>query len=56
MPYSSMDCSACDHSIDERGEYFELHHHQAGSNGVLQHTFCCSECLREQVFGENELR
>lgn len=45
----SMDCSHCDHGIDERAEYFELHH-QAGSDAVLQHIFCSPECLREQVF------
>lgn len=45
-----MDCSHCDHGIDERAEYFELHHHQAGSDAVLQYTFCSPECLHEQVF------
>lgn len=52
----NMGCSHCDHEIDQRTEYFELHHHQGGSAPALQHTFCSADCLREQFFGENESR
>ena len=44
-----MGCFHCNDGIEKETGYFELHHHQAGSDAILQHTFCSSECLREYV-------
>jgi hypothetical protein len=44
-----MDCSHCEYDIETRTEYFELHHHQAGDDAVLQHRFCSDDCLQEYL-------
>ncbi|NEU57905.1 hypothetical protein [Halorussus sp. MSC15.2] len=44
-----MVCFHCGDTIDRTTEHFELHHHQSGSDPILQHRFCSCECLNEYL-------